>query len=224
MTPDLSSLESALRCLRPAALDESLLARLEACTRDDDRTALNPAAASLARRLQQCAPASLPPELMASLEATVRDVPFPGTGNIVPFPQSLTTAPRHYRGWWQTAAAVAVIGAVSALFMPTGHHNTQTTANTTANTTAKTATAATDPSPLHPTLSPRTNNQLVPAGFNRSLAETHDEGLIWQSNQQPQRVLKVVYMDQVTLKDTAGRTYQVEQPRVEYILVPANPD
>ena len=45
-----------------------------------------------------------------------------------------------------------------------------------------------------------------------------------QSNQQPQRVLKVVYMDRVTLKDSAGRTYQVEQPRVEYILVPATAD
>ena len=31
-------------------------------------------------------------------------------------------------------------------------------------------------------------------------------------------------MDLVTLKDAAGRTYQVEQPRVEYILVPAQTD
>ena len=64
----------------------------------------------------------------------------------------------------------------------------------------------------------------MPADFRHSLAETRDEGLIWQSNQQPHRMLKFVYMDSVTLKDSAGRTYQVEQPRVEYILVPANPD
>jgi hypothetical protein len=28
----------------------------------------------------------------------------------------------------------------------------------------------------------------------------------------------------VTLKDPSGRTYQVEQPRVEYIFVPAKTD
>ena len=214
MTPDLSSLESDLRHLRPVALDESLLTRLEACTQGA-WTQLDPVEASLEHRLQQSAPAPLPPGLMAALVATLRDVPFPGTGNIVPFPQTLTSTQRHHRSWWRTAAAVALIGAASALFMPTAHH------------TGKTATSAANPPPAratHPTQSPRTGNQFVPADFRHSLAETRDEGLIWQSTQQPHRMLKFVYMDSVTLKDSAGRTYQVEQPRVEYILVPANPD
>jgi hypothetical protein len=34
----------------------------------------------------------------------------------------------------------------------------------------------------------------------------------------------VVYKDLVTLKDASGRTVQVEQPRVEYMLVPAKTD
>ena len=48
--------------------------------------------------------------------------------------------------------------------------------------------------------------------------------MIVQENQLPHRLLKVVYMDRVTLKDADGRTYQVEQPRIEYILVPATAD
>ena len=70
----------------------------------------------------------------------------------------------------------------------------------------------------------RDADQLIPAGFNRNLAEARDEGVIWQSNNQPHRVLKVVYMERVTLKDASGRTYQVDKPRIEYILVPADND
>ena len=43
--------------------------------------------------------------------------------------------------------------------------------------------------------------------------------MIWQSNQQPHRVLKVVYQDRVTYRDPSGKTYQVEQPRVEPLLL-----
>lgn len=211
MTPDLSSLESALRQLRPAALDEALLDRLDACTQDA-WTQLDPAEARFTGQLGQVAPAPLPAELMASLEATLRGIPFPGADNILAFPQA--QAHRQHRSWWRSAAAVALIGAASALFIPSGHHSAThaTTHNTTQPPTART------------TLPPATTNRLVPAGFNRSLAETRDEGVVWPSNQQPQRMLKVVYMDRVTLKDAAGRTYQVEQPRVEYILVPATAD
>jgi hypothetical protein len=37
-------------------------------------------------------------------------------------------------------------------------------------------------------------------------------------------VLKFTYQDCATLRDDKGRTYQVEQPRVEYLLVPAKTD
>ena len=67
-------------------------------------------------------------------------------------------------------------------------------------------------------------NGLVPAGFNRGLSEASDEGVVWQANDQPHRVVKVVYIDKVTMKDGNGRTYQMERPRVEYILVPAKID
>jgi hypothetical protein len=66
--------------------------------------------------------------------------------------------------------------------------------------------------------------QLVPAGFERNLSEARDEGVLWADPQQAHRVLKVVYKDRVKMKDPGGRIYEVEQPRVEYILVPEKID
>jgi hypothetical protein len=62
---------------------------------------------------------------------------------------------------------------------------------------------------------------LVPIGLNRGLREASDEGVMLNNHRRPHRVLKFVYQEQVTYKDPEGRTYQVEQPRVEYLIVPA---
>ena len=208
MSSDLSSLESDLRQLRAAALDESLLARLDACAADH-WTALTPAETTFERHLQGIPPAALPASLMASLESTLGAVPFPGEKNIVRFPKHGTAAPASNRNWWGAAAAVALIGAATALLIPQQ-------ATPSAPPSAKLENHETKPADSIP--------QLIPAGFKRGLSEARDEGVIWQSNDRPHRVLKVVYQEEVTLKDGNGRTYQVQQPRVEYILVPAKND
>ncbi|MCU0750348.1 MAG: hypothetical protein MUF13_12455 [Akkermansiaceae bacterium] len=214
MSSDPSSIESDLCRLRASSLDESLLARLEACA-EDSWTKLSPNEAAFEHELQSHAPSALSPALMASLLDQVSAVPFPGEQNIVRFPAASaasTTASeaRRQRGWWSAAAAVAIAGALSALMVPTGTSSNKTAAN-------KTPQANTPPT--H-----NTGSSLVPAGFNRGLADASDEGVIWQKDSRPHRVLRVVYQDRVTLKDANGHLYQVEQPRVEYILVPAKTD
>ena len=154
-------------------------------------------------------PAPLPPALIASLDASLRGIPFPGDDNIVPFPRPVATAPRPHRAWWSAAAVVALTGAITALLIPVNHAPAQHRRKSPPPRTSQ---------PANPT------DNLIPAGIQPPPSETRDEGVIWQSNHQPHRVLKVVYRDQVTLKDAAGRTYQVEQPRVEYILIPAKTD
>ena len=202
-------MESALRQLHPARLDAALLARLEACA-NHTWTEQEPATRSLVQQLERLAPAPLPAALLASLEATFGTAALPAEENIVPFPHSRHDAPHHPRAWWSAAAAVALIGAIAALYVPT-HHSP--------------ATLAASPV-LGSQVSPPTRSAgpLTPASFNRGLTEARDEGVIWPSNDQARRVLKVVYMDHVTLKDASGKTYQVDQPRVEYILVPAKAD
>lgn len=208
MSLDPSTLESDLRQLRPARLDESYLARLESCAEGTWKES-GPAETAFEKHLLANTPARLPARLTASLEAVLADVRFPNDEKIVPFPKHRTSAPNRNRGWWGAAAAVAFAGAVTALMMPADHGTGPVAGSTPA-----------------PRITPPSNTQskLVPAGFNRGLSEASDEGVIWQSDGQPHRVLKVVYMDRVTLKDANGSTVEVEQPRVEYILVPARTD
>ena len=209
MSPGPSSIESDLLRLRATALDESLLARLDACMLDTWTHPL-PAELQFEQRLRTITPAELPPALLASLEATVRDIAFPTDENILRFPHQEPCASPHHRHWWTAAAAaMALIGAVTAMLVPARHGPVKLA-------TATQHTRVTSPAPAAA--------DLIPAGFNRGLAEARDEGVIWQPNDRPHRVLKVVYRDCVTLKDAAGHTYQVERPRVEYILVPAEND
>ena len=202
-------METDLRRLRAAGLDEALLDRLDACT-DATWTELKPEEIRFERQLLEIAPAKLPPALMASLEAKLQGVPFSTDQTIVRFPLNTAAAPqRHQRGWWAAAAAVALTGAVTALLIPTGQGPEKL--------------ADTKQTRIYPNPSP-TGGELVPAGYNSDLSEASDQGVVWNANRQPHRVVKVVYMDRVTLKDASGRTYQVEQPRVEYILVPTKTD
>ena len=210
MLPDpSSSIEADLRSLRARALDEALLARLEACAADT-WTQLTPEEIAFENRLRAIAPAPLSPALMASLESIVSAVPFPSAENTVRFPASQSAAAHHNRRWWAAAAAVAVIGAVTALMMP-GHR------------TSGPAPVANQPTSgvIH---SSTVADAFVPAGFNRDLREARDQGIVWQSNNEAHRVLKVVYMERVTLKAPDGRVYEVERPRVEYIHMPEQSD
>lgn len=208
MSLDPSSVESDLRNLSAAALDDALLARLDACA-DQSWTHLHPSELEFESRVRAIAPSNLPPGLLASLETVVSGVRFPRDEKIVVFPKQQYPVQKQPRSWWPAAAAVAIAGAVTALLLPTSPSPDRISANP-----PKTSS--------QPPLS--SNSHLIPAEFNRGLSEASDEGVIWRSNDQPHQVLKVVYMDHLTLKDSNGRTYQVEQPRVEYILVPAKTD
>ena len=210
MSPDpLSSIEADLRNLRARALDEALLARLEACAADT-WTQPTPEEVAFENRLRAIAPAPLSPALLESLQSVVGVVEFPSAQNIVRFPVSQATTPHHSRRWWAAAAAVAVIGAVSALMMPGDR------ATGPAPIAHQPAPGVSHPSPA--------SGVLVPAGFNRDLREARDQGIVWQSNNEAHRVLKVVYMERVTLKGPDGRVYEVERPRVEYIHMPEQSD
>ena len=202
MTSDSPSIENDLRKLHAAALDEELLARLEACA-DGTWTRLDPVELELEHRLRSISPSRMSDSLMASLESTVAGVTFPAVvPKILRFPPvEATPSRKFYRSW--SAAAVALFGGLAGLLVPTAKEDVTTVASPNLNSSRSAQVAP-----------------LIPAGFNRGLKEASDEGVIWQSSQQPHRVLKVVYQDRVTLKDAAGHTYQVEQPRVEYILVP----
>ena len=209
MTPDQLSIEAELRELQAAALDEGLLLRLEAAA-DGSLTQLSREEIRFEAFLRETSPARLPNDFLAGLETIVHEVPFSMNDKVVLFPKANAVAkPRKSRPMWGAAAAVALSGAITALMIPAGKPPTNTLSVTKPDTQAVNNTAA---------------GNFVPASFNRGLSEVRDEGVVWKSNQQPHSVVRVVYKDIITLKDENGRTFQVEQPRVEYLLVPAKTD
>lgn len=212
MNSDMSSLEAQLRELRAAPLDDAYLARLEDAA-DGLLTKLLPADDHFEARLRSTSPAPLPADYFDTLLAAVGDTPFRSEEKILRFPAPrLAPIKRRQRPWWGAAAAVALAGAATALLMPAGKSPSVPLAE-------NRSTPATTISP-----SPAITSHLVPAGFNRGVSEVRDEGVIWKSDSEPQNLVRVVFMDQITLRDNQGRTYQVEQPRVEYMLVPAKTD
>ena len=215
MNPELSSLEEQLKDLRAASLDDALLDRMEACAAGA-WTALSPTEIAFGKQLAATAPAKLPEALQERLETLLAAVPFQVDEKIVSFPAPAAVVARSRsqgsRGW-AAAAAVALFGACAALLVPEP------------SSSPKVAERAT-PAPVAPQAvsADVTDLSLVPAGFNRGLSAAMDEGVIWRPDDRPHRVFKVVYREQVHFKDKQGRTYQMEQPRTEYIIIPARND
>ncbi len=209
MKHDPSNLEEELRQLQAAPLDEALLARLDASA-DGTWTELTHEEIRFENFLRETSPTRLPADFLASLESITAGIHFSVDEKVILFPNG-NAAPkkRKNRPMWAAAAAVALIGAASALLVPT--------------TEAPKTTAQTSNKISAPVAASDANN-FVPASFNRGLSEVHDEGVVWKSNNQPHRVVRVVYTDHVTLKDANGRTVEVEQPRVKYMLVPDRTD
>lgn len=209
---DSKELEKALRDLDPAPLDEAFIARLEAAA-DGTITALSPAEIHFENSLRRHVPLALPDDFMERLERVVADVQFAKDEKIVLFPKTAPArskpAARKRSTPWAAAAAVALIGAATAFFMPGG--------DSPAGSLAKSAA----PGIQRPH---QNNSNFVPAGFNTGVDDAIDEGVNWHQGDKPHRVLRVTYLDKSTFKNAEGKTIEVEQPRTEYILVPEKID
>jgi hypothetical protein len=212
MTPEPPDLETELRGLRATALDENLLLRLEACA-NGSLLQSTPQELSFEAELREIRPSPLRGEFLAEMEKIFHEVPFPVNDKIVLFPKAShpAAAERSRRSLprWSAAAAVALIGAASAMLMPT-------TPPTSGIAVAKNAPARATPS--------GGSLNVAPASFNRDVSEVNDEGIVWRGDNQPHNVVRVVYKDKITAKDANGRSYQIEQPREEFLLIPARTD
>lgn len=209
MTHDPLLLEASLHDLAAPPLDEAFLNRLEAAA-DETLVQLSREEIAFEALLREIKPAELTADFIAQLAKVVHEVPFAVDEKIVLFPRTnRSPAARGSRPMWAAAAAVALIGGLTALLIPSRTPS--------GNIVSQTPTAA----PLVTNSAP---GNFVPASFNRGISEIHDEGIVWKANKQPHNVVRMVYKDLITLKDSSGRIFQVEKPRVEYILVPANTD
>jgi len=214
---DSKELEKALRDLGPLTLEADFLSRLEAAA-EGTLTALTAAELRFEESLRSAhKPVALPTDFLSRLEGVVSDIAFPVDEKIVLFPKTAPLAKpaksSRHRPMWAAAAAVALIGAATALFMP-------------GQKPAASPVVKNDPpkqsSPIDSATNP--NSHFIPAGFNRGLGDATDEGVLWHDPAKPHRVVRVTYLDRVTFKNAEGKTVEAVQPRTEYILVPEKMD
>ncbi len=205
MNHDLHDLESSLAGLRPARADDALLERLESAA-DGSLTELTVSELRFESLLSSERPAALTPEFFASLEKVVASTPFPVGEKIVMFTKG-NVAPKNVRRFrpMVAAAAVALLGGMTALMVPTG-------------TIPKNGgTIVSNPIPS------RTSGGFVPASYGNNVQTASDEGVVWKENR-PHRVVRVVFKERASFINAQGERVEVEQPRVEYILVPEKID
>lgn len=206
MTPDSASLETELRKLQAATLDDAFFSRLDAAA-DGTLTVLSPEEIRFESFLRQTTAASLPRDFLAQLETVVFTTPFAVDEKILLFPKvgQKPAKPRKQTSIWAAAAAVALIGGLSALIIPEGKQPNDITH-------------------FQTSINPPNSGNFIPASFDRNLSNVKNEGTIWNDEQQPQSVIRVEYKDKIIYKDSMNRTFQIEQPRVQYMSVPAKTD
>lgn len=206
--------EQKLADLQPNKLDEDFMSRLLASA-DGSLTELTDAELQFENRLRKFTP----PKLSSSFDSTLIDIlnntPFHVDEKIVLFHKSTSrasAAPSKFRRFnIAVAAAVALLGSLAAWITPA--ENKETVIIVPEH-------AIQQSSPI----TPSAPSSFAPAGFNRSLSGTRDEGVIWNPSNRPHRVMRFTYMERVTMKNEKGELIQVEQPRVEYVVIPEKLD
>ncbi len=112
---------------------------------------------------------------------------------------------------WSAAAAVAILGALSASVIN----------NRSATTTPRASTAAT--SAQRPANSP-VMASFVPDQAHTNLVSTQDHGIVYLPNGRPARCVAVQYQDEMKFKNARGESLTVEKPDTKIIFVPLQTD
>ncbi len=206
--------EQRLSNLNPAGLDGDFLARLTACAEGTNAN-LSEDEAAFENRLRAIRPRTIPSNLHTTLLATLDGSPFAVDEKIVLFHKSAvgsvgTDKSRNtFRFNLAAAAAVALLGSIAAFMVPTENDKDRS-----ADTGAAAGSFSAPLSPAPSLLAP----------ISRNLSDTRDEGVVWRGKNQPHRVLRLTYMDQVTVMDAEGNPATEQRPRVEYVIIPEKID
>ena len=204
MDEDFQELEATLKGMRPVAPDAACMDRLLAAV----ERRMPAADVTMERELAKLSPSALAGGVQERLLETVARVPFPVDEKVVLFPgkaRPIEKAPAR-RPWLAAAAAVAVLGAFSALMV--GPQKGSAPVVDGKKTEA--------PVP--------TQKRLVPASVGSQFSEAQDEGVTWTRDGKPLRRVKVIYMDKVKYAGEDGKIVEMERPRVEWLLVPEKID
>lgn len=170
-------------------------------------------------QLGKLSPMAMPEDMLARMEkAMERWNEFtPVEEKIVPFSSNGAGHSSGRFHIWASAAAVALIGAVSAVLIMPG--------NRAGNGSTDVAVAAPEPSQQMDAQLPSLAQPANVVGVNNSKFDTKitDEpsySITYDAEGKPHRLVKVRFEDEITLYDDKGRPVKVKKPRIEYYMVP----
>ena len=114
------------------------------------------------------------------------------------------------------AAAVAMLGAVTALVLPRFMNDSG------ANTPPVISTHIPDVDSDNTVMvdaAPR-DAWLLPDSLSHKVTNTSDHGVVMTSDNTPHRVIRVDYVDRIMMQDDEGREIEIKRPGIDYMLLP----
>jgi len=244
---ELQAIEIQLVQLTPRAMSEDMLVRVGQLIGPWDKFEIETGRESLGAvqhgdagdltnlevHLDGLSPALMSDELLTRMsEAMDRwQEEEPTVEKVVPF-HSKHQQPTRYlfgRGMLSAAAAVAVMGALTALVMPR-------VSNTPDGATLATGDSASVPlsvgvgqsalgghavssrSLSNPAVAPV--NWVKSAPLSHKVTNTRDSGVIFSADNIPHRCIRIEYVDRIKVKNSEGCEIEIKKPGVNYMLIP----
>jgi hypothetical protein len=219
LTAELRELEQQLAGLEPSALTEDLLARMEQSVNHqqhpiDEEGNLD----ELEVHLGQMAPSSMPMDMLGRMTRAMDrwHEHVPVEEKVVSFGGRNPAPVRRQfgAGMLSAAAAVAMLGAVTALVLPRFFHPAQSV-----------GVVATDDRVVEPdfevttVVEPR-DAWLLPDSLSHKVTNTSDRGIVMTRDNIPHRCIRVDYVDRLKVQDEEGREIEIERPSVDIMLFP----
>ena len=221
---DLLDLEQQLHELLPVNISSELFLRLETSMigNEGEISATVESFENLEIHLENITPASMPSDMIDRMARAMDNwhEQVPVDEKLVAFNEGLgrekKTRKSYGLGMWSAAAAVALLGAFSALVMPNFTQDAKTVVTAETGKNAMQINSAN----LVTASSMANNARLVQDSLSHKVTNTSDQGMVLSGDKVPHRCIRVEYTDRVVVEGKDGRQMEINCPGVEYILIP----
>lgn len=224
LNEDLQALESMLASLTPRAIPRDVFSCVEkqsqvAMSSQGDLDGFD----ELEGHLNQLSPTAVPDDMLSRMSQAMDGwhEHVAEVDKVLPFTPNKRRVPQIFnKGMLSAAAAVAVLGAVTALVMPQ-FSISQSQSYADSSPAAPASSAATQLSNDTGVLS---RSRMASEGLSHQVTRTTDSGVVFSDDNQPLRCIRVDYIDQVKGVDGSGRNIEIKTPGIDYILIPVQTD
>lgn len=220
LTAELRELETQLSAMTPVVMPTALVDRMSYAIddslsfEDSDDAGFE----ELEDQLAQLGGAAMSEEMITRM-ANAMDrwhEELPVEEKLVPFgidekASEQTTEKASRKAMWATAAAVALLGALSALVIPKADDQ---------NFAAMDFTNSVQPAASNLATSAPRDAWVVPDSLTHRVTNTTESGIVMSENNTLHRRIRIEYLDTVKVLDDRGREIEIERPSVEVVLLP----